>query len=144
MVSYKGRHGRVVSYGSIATDGRRFFRTYKKFDKETVLRYLRELNRHFGKVAIIMDSAPQHTAKIVKEFLKENSDIRVIWLPTATPELSAIENYWRQAKRSVLVSEHYSTLQYMRHSMSEYFRTSRLDLDVMKFVQRKSITPKNF
>ena len=36
VTTYKGRHGRVVAYGAIATDGRQFFRTYKKFDKETL------------------------------------------------------------------------------------------------------------
>ena len=35
-----------------------------------VLRYLKELAGHFGKVAIIMDNAPQHKAKTVSEFLK--------------------------------------------------------------------------
>ncbi len=48
-----------MAYGSIATDGRQFFRTYDRFDKETVLQYIKELARHFKKVAIIMDNAPQ-------------------------------------------------------------------------------------
>ena len=29
---YTGSHKRIVAYGSIARDGRQFFRTYKKFD----------------------------------------------------------------------------------------------------------------
>ena len=47
----------MVAYGALSTDGRRFFRTYDKFDKETALRYLRELTRHFGRTTIIMDRA---------------------------------------------------------------------------------------
>ncbi len=142
--TYKGRHGRVVAYGSIATDGRQFFRTYDRFDKETVLQYIKEMTSHFGKVTIIMDNAPQHKARIVKEFLAGNPDVRTIWLPTATPELSVVEEYWHQAKRDVSVSEYYATVVHMRHAMSEYFRTARPKLDAMKFICRRSLTLKNF
>ncbi len=108
---YKGRHGKVVvvvvAYGSIATDDRQFFRTYDRFDKETVLQYIKELVRHFKKVAIIMDNAPQHKACILQEFLDGNPNVKVIWMPTATPEVSVTEEeYWHQAKRDVLVSEY--------------------------------------
>ena len=144
VTTYKGRHGRVVAYGAITTDGRQFFRTYKKFDKETVLVYLKELVRHFDKVTIVMDNAPQHTAGIVMEFLKENPNVKVIWLPTATPELSVIEEYWHQAKRDVLVSKYYYTILDMHCAMSEYFRTTRTRLDVMKFICRRSLDVKNF
>ncbi len=143
ITTYKGRHGRVVAYGSIGIDGRQFFRTYDKFDKETVLQYLKELARHFGKVAIIMDNAPQHKGIIVSKFLKGNKNVKVIWLPTATPELSVTEEYWHQSKRDVLVSEYYGTVGQMRHAMSEYFRTARPGLDAMKFICRKSLDLKN-
>ena len=144
VTTYKGRHGRVVAYGSIATDGRQFIRTYEKFDKETVLRYLKELAGHFGKVAIIMDNAPQHKAKTVSEFLKGNKNVKAVWLPTATPELSVMEEYWHQSKRDVLVSEYYGTIGQMHRAMSEHFRTARPWLDAMKFICRKSFDLKNF
>ena len=144
VTTYRGRHGRVVAYGSIGTDGRQFFWTYEKFDKETVLLYLKELAGHFGKVAIIMDNASQHKAKTVREFLDGNPDVKVIWLPTATPDLSVVEEYWRQAKRDVLVSEYYGTVVQMRRAMSEYFRTAKPGLDAMKFIRRRSLDVKNF
>ncbi len=144
VTTYKGRHGKVVAYGSIVTDGRQFFRTHEKFDKETVLQYLKDLVRHFGKVVVIMDNAPQHKSRIVMKFLKENPDIKVMWLPAATPELSGVEEYWHQAKRNVLVSEYYATIVQMRNAMSEYFRTARPRIDVMEFICRKSLNVKNF
>ena len=144
VTTYKGRHGRSVAYGSLATDGRQFVRTYEKFNKETVLQYFKELARHFGRVTIIMDNASQHRARIVQEFLKENPNVRVMWLPTATPELSAIEEYWHQSKREVLVSEHYATVVEMRRALSEYLRTARPQIDVMAFICRKSFSVKNF
>ena len=139
--TYTGNHDKVIVYGSIAIDGRQFFRSYEKFDRDTTLRYIKELSRHFGKVAIVMDNAPQHKARIVKSFLKRNPNVKVIWLPTATPELSVIEEYWHQSKRDILVSEYYGTFGKMKHALSEYLRTHRTDLDPMKFICR-SFTPK--
>ena len=43
--TYTGRHDKLVVYGSISTDGRQFFRSYEKFDKETSLKYLRDVSR---------------------------------------------------------------------------------------------------
>lgn len=144
ITTYKGRHGRSVAYGSLSTDGRQFIRTCDRFDKYTTLKYLKELVRHFERVTIIMDNAPQHKARIVTGFLKNNPNVRVIWLPAATPEVSAIEEYWYQSKRDILVSEYYATIVEMRKALSEYFRTSRHHIDVIKFIRRKSFPVKNF
>ena len=108
VTAYKGSHDRVVAYGALTTDGRQFVRTYGKFDKETFLKYLKALIRHFGKVTLILDNAPQHKARIVRECLEGRPNVRIIWLPKATPELSVVEEYWHQSKRDLLVSEYYS------------------------------------
>ena len=143
-MEYNGRHRKVVVYGAIATDGRRFFRTRDCFDSGTFLSYLKELQRHFGRVHVIMDSASPRTSRVVVESVLDDCNIKTLYLPTATPELSAIEEYWRQSKRNILVSEYYATFEKMRHALSEYLRTSHTDLDVMKYVGRKSLTLKNF
>ena len=56
-VPYTGSHKRIVAYGSIARNGRQFFWTYEKFDGPTFVRYLKDLHRHFGKVAVTADRA---------------------------------------------------------------------------------------
>ena len=144
VTGYKGNKCKVVAYGAILADGRRFFRTAEKFDKETFLKYLKELVRRFKKVAVIMDNAPQHRARVVVDYIRSCPDIEVIWLPTATPELSAIEQYWNQSKRDLLVSEYYGTVSQFRKAISEYLRTTSTSLNVMSFVNRRSIDVKNF
>ena len=144
VLPYNGLYQKVVVYGAIATDGRRFFRTYDKFNQATFLAYIKSLQRHFGLVIIIMDRALQHTARSVQKFIAHNPNIRIIHLPRATPEISTIEEYWHQAKRDVLVSEYYDTMDHMRRTLSEYLRTVEPSLDVMKYVGRKSIVVKNF
>ncbi len=138
-VTYRGNRRRTVAYGAIATDGRRFFRTYDKFDGPTFLRYLKELRSHFGKVPVIMDGASAHTTRDVKKFVADNPDtVRVRYLPVATPELSGMEEYWHRAKRDVLVSEYYATFEEMRHALSEYLRTTSFADDIMEYLGTKS------
>ena len=91
-----------------------------------------------------MDNAPQHRPRTVAEYLKGNKNVEVVWLPTATPEAGAVGEYWHQAKRDVPVSKYCATVVQMRRAMSEYFRTARPGLDVMKFINRKSLNLKKF
>ena len=70
------------------------------------------------KVAVTADRAPQHRSKLVKEFLRNNQDIRMIYLPKGSPYLNAMEGCWHQGKRVLLVSEYYKTFQDMRRGGS--------------------------
>ena len=136
-VPYTGSHKRIVVYGSIARDGRQFFRTYEKFDGPTFVRYLKDLHRHFGKVVVTADRAPQHRSKLVREFLHNNKGVKMIYLPKGSPYLNAMEEYGHQGKRVLLVSEYYKTFQDMHRAVSLYYRTVRFNLDLLKFVSRK-------
>ena len=80
-----------------------------------------------------MDASSVHTAGAVQKYLAagQNRDIKVMYLPTATPELGAIEEYWHQAKRDILVSEYYATIGEMKRTLSEYLRTESTNLDVI-------------
>jgi len=144
-VPYDGRRPRTVAYGAMTADGRRFFRTYDRFDGRTFLKYFKELCGHYGKVLVVMDGAPQHRTKDVRRFLADHPDtVRAMCLPAGTPELSAVEEYWHQAKRDVLVSEYYATFGEMRRTLSEYLRTSGPRLDIMKYIGRQSLVLKDF
>ncbi len=143
-VPYRTRRKRIIASGAISADGRRFFRTYEqRFAKEHFLSYLKELQHNFGRVHVIMDSSSVHTAKIIQEHVRKSKDIRVTYLPAATPELSAMEEYWHQSKHDVLVSEYYATVGAMRQTLSEYLRTHCTKLDVIKYVKRDPKTFKN-
>jgi len=61
-----------------------------------------------------------------------------MYLPAGTPELSATEEYWHQAKRDVLVSEYYATFGAMRRTLSERLRTAGFDQDVTEYIGARS------
>ena len=138
VVPYTGSHSKIVVYGAIARDGRQFFRTHKQFDAPTFVGYLKEMQRHFGKVAVVTDRASPHRAKLVKKLLRENKNIRIIYLPKGSPYLNAVEECWRQGKQVLLVSEYYRTFADMCNAVITYYRTVRFKLDILKFAHRKA------
>ena len=138
VVPYTGNHRRIVVYGAIAKDGRQLFRTRELFDASTFVWYLKELQRHFGKVAVVMDRASPHRAKAVKKLLRENKNIKIIYLPKGSPYLNAVEECWRQGKQVLLVSEYYRTFSDLCNAIITYYRTVRFKLDIFKFAHRKA------
>ena len=73
-VPYTGSHKKVTIYGSLALDGRQFFRTYDRFNAVTFVAYLKELQRHFGKAVLICDRAPQHRSKTRKRISPQEQE----------------------------------------------------------------------
>ena len=114
-----GRRDRTVVYSALAEDGTRLMRQYERFDGPTFVRYLKEARRKWGKVLLIMDNAGQHKTKAVRKYLEEHDEVEILYLPTATPRLSAVESVWKDAKYRLVTSEHYETLEDLTHAVSE-------------------------
>ena len=137
-VPYTRSHRKVTIYGSLALDGRQFFWTYDRFNAVTFAAYLKELQRHFGKAVLICDRAPQHRLRLVKEFLRKNRNVKIMYFPKGSPYLNAVEECWRQGKRRLLVSEYYRNFSDMCVAISTYYQTARFNLELMKYVNKKT------
>ena len=94
------------------------------------------MQRHFGKVAVVADRASPHRAKLVKKLLRENKNIRIIYLPKGSSYLNAVEECWRQGKQVLLVSEYYRTFADMCNAIITYYRTVRFKLDIVRYASR--------
>ena len=60
--------------------------------------------------------------------------MEILYLPTATPRLSAVESVWKDAKYRLVTSEHHEALEDLTHAVSEYFRTCPIRRDIYKFL----------
>ena len=77
------------------TDGRKqFFRACDTgFNMETLIRYVTEMKRRFGKIAGVLDRAPPHRFKVLKKKFGCDRDVRSVYLPRGLSYLSMIEEY---------------------------------------------------
>lgn len=136
FLPYAGRHESLAVYGTITENGSQLFRVYDRFNAVTFVEYLKELHWKYGKIALMLDRASVHKSKKVKEFLRKNPDVKLIWLPKGSPYLNMIEQCWKISKYTLLVSEYYAMFAIMNNAVSEYFRVTKFKLDVANYIFR--------
>ena len=133
--TYTGSHSKTMIHGLITTDGRGMFRQYDAFTKDTFEDFLKQAAHRFKKICLIMDKASQHRAKNIRKLLDNTDGLEIVFLPTATPDLSAIETYWRDLKRAVL-DVPYTSLRMLRKAITRYTRYTKPNLVVENFLYR--------
>ena len=101
-----GRGDRTIVFGALAEGGTRLMRQYGKFDGPTFVRYLKKVRRKWGKVLLVTDNVSQHKHRDVLKYLEEHDGLEILYLPTATPKLGAVESVWKDAKYRLVTSEH--------------------------------------
>jgi transposase len=116
------------------------FRQYDKFNQDTFLDYLKQVKKKLGKkVVMFTDRARQHQSNKIKKYLEKNKDsVRIFYLPKGSPEFNAVEECWRQGKYDLLVSKYYPRFDDLKSSIAKYYRTRHFNLDIVKYLLRKS------
>jgi transposase len=136
VVLTTGSHKKTCIFGALSMSGRQLFRQYDRINQETLLRFLKELRRKYGRFLLFWDKY-LHRDKRMKEFMKENKGrIKAIYFPNATPELNPVEECWKQCKNAIVANKIYPGFEEMRRAVSEYLRKRRFKLDVVKYLSR--------
>jgi transposase len=140
IITVTGSHQRTCVFGTLTIDGKQLFRQYKAFDQYSFISYLQQLKRKFHKLILFLDRASQHhRSQKVKAYLERNSDTMIVeYLLKGSPELSAVEECWRQGKDDLLVSKYYPKFTDLKTVIANYYRTKRFDLNIVKYLMRES------
>lgn len=71
-----------------------------------VVRFVKHLVRHLGRVLVIWDGLPAHRSTVVKEYLREEAQgrVRLERLPAYAPDLNPKEGVWRHLKLTDLAN----------------------------------------
>jgi transposase len=72
-------------------------------------------------VFVILDNAKYHYSKEVKDYL-EKSKIKLVFLPSYSPNLNLIERLWKFFKKKVLYNTYYENLNLFRQACINFFR----------------------
>ena len=85
---------------------------------------------------MFVDRATPHCSKITGQYLAQNTDtVRLEYFPVGSPEFNAVEECWRQGKYHIL-STYYHTFDFLEDTISHYYRTTRFNLDIVKYLMR--------
>ena len=131
-----GSHGKTIVYGLQTMDGRSMCAQYGRFTADDFVDFLKRVRRRFPKIVIILDRAPQHTAKVVKQLEGETEGLELKYLPPGCPDLNAMEEKWKQMKRHVL-DVPYVTLGNLRKEITRYLRYQMPVLQIGNYLYRK-------
>ena len=126
----------VVSGFLSLKDNKQMFRMSDVFNSETFLECIKELATKHQKVAIILDNARPHKSKRIQQYLIENKNVRLLYLPVGSPEHNAVEECWHQSKYD-LSDLYFETIEEKIACIMEYFRLRRFNLPVRDYLFRK-------
>lgn len=76
-----------------------------------------------GMIYIVLDNARYYRSQIVREFLKDHSRIKLMFLPPYSPNLNVIERLWRFFKKKTLYNTYYEHFSHFRRSCLKFFNT---------------------
>ena len=87
-----------------------------------------------------MDRSTPHGWLGTNDFVADNGGlVRIGYFPTGWPELNPVESCWNTLKRQPHVHQACPTVDARIAKSSEYLRTHRFHLDVMRFLFRKPV-----
>lgn len=111
IVERTGKRGRVCAISAISPKNKLIFSLQRDtFNSKGVIKFLKQiLNTHKEKnVVIVLDNARPHTSKEMKDFLKQNPQLKLYFLPSYSPHMNPDEKVWNHLK-SHEISSHTET-----------------------------------
>ena len=137
VVRVTGKRGGVLAMSAISPSGRMCFRLEKrKINTPVLMEFLNQISEQHPrrKVGIIMDQAPCHTAKKIKELNETSSKLRIFHLPPYSPDLNPDEKVWRHMKHVSLKN----------HQAQDKKQLGRLVIGALRSMQKKPELTKRF
>ena len=93
-------------------------------DADSTIQLLEMLENKYelaSAIFVILDNAKYHYSNKVKEFLK-TSRIKLVFLPSYSPNLNLIERVWKFFKKKVLYNTYYENIAVFREACIRFFR----------------------
>jgi len=88
-----------------------------------------------SEIMVILDNAPYHHSKEIKKYLKSGSRIRLVFLPSYSPNLNLIERIWKFFKKKVLYNTYYPDIGKFREACIQFFRNfDQFDCEVSRLM----------
>ena len=114
-------------FGGVNADTGKFVSLFEKtFDADSFKRFLRKLlksRRKNKRMLLVLDNARYHHAVLLKPFLhKHRNHLSLIFLPSYSPELNAIERVWKLLRRLSTHNRYFESLELLKNAIKKQLR----------------------
>jgi len=114
--------------------------TENNCDKDMVIATFNEIKKEYSddkEIVIILDNAPyNHSYKTIEE--ASLLGIRLIFLPTYSPNLNLIERLWKFLKKIVLKNKYYKTFLEFKKAIETFFENIQIySHNILKLLNNK-------
>ncbi len=130
---------KIVIFGAIGENGEQYFELHERANNQSMMEFMDGFVKRYKKSGWILDQAPWHTSPKIIAHAKKIG-LELLFLPTAVPELNAIEEYWHQLKRKIKVGIYYETFEDMEAAVLDYLANTQHNLDILKYFHREIVT----
>ena len=96
----------------------------KNINSETTLKLFEKIlsqNQKIKTINLVCDNAKYYKNKLIKDFLKKNKKLKIIYLPPYSPNLNLIERLWRLMRDKKLSTHYYETFEDFKKSLLNFF-----------------------
>ena len=128
---------KITIFGALKENGELFC---EDFDGQNSLTYKAFLSDFIDtldknkKYVFIFDNASYHKTDVIKNYLKKNSNIKVVYLPPYCPELNPIETCWKITRHDVTNSRYFPTIEKMKDSLEKYWQRHNFMLNFTNYL----------
>ena len=85
-----------------------------------------------GKIFVLADNATYYRRKLVGAYLKKNNRIKLIFLPSYSPNLNLIERLWKFYKKKILYDKYYETFDEFKQTTLTFFKKIKNHKDELR------------
>lgn len=138
-----GNRGSVSAISAISSDGRLIFNVHdnnKRYGAKDIIHFLSEMLEHHPSrhLVVIMDQAPSHRAKLVKDYIVRQKRLHVFYLPPRSPEFNPDEKVWDHLKNQELKSHQAMNTRTLKKITKTKLRKMSRDKRVLMGIFRRS------
>jgi transposase len=79
------------------------------------------------KIALFWDNAGWHKGSVVKDFLREDGNIEIVWFPRYAPDENPQEKVWKAGRAAVTHNEYISDIDKAADDLVRFFNTTKFE-----------------
>ncbi len=123
IIQTYGKHEGVKLVGILNYEtGKIYVEEHKSYDAEVFKTFLVHVLEEYpkGDIVMILDNAKIHHAKLLNNFLAENTRLHLEFLPPYSPNLNKMEELWGWLKSAVINNVFFHTREEIRNAVCAF------------------------